>query len=140
MKNKKTKSFLIALFAFSLALSGGSLALLNKHSQPVHAEELRLEEIDPEETSEEAPEVGSSEEDDMDTPVSSSDSEETPIGEDSSSSTPTSTSTETTGEKEEAKTTASMPTWREISSVIKHTFIDAWKDLVAHIKKWFKRG
>ena len=32
------------------------------------------------------------------------------------------------------------PTFQEIFDVIKNTFVDAWNDLVTHIKKWFHIG
>jgi len=124
MKNKKIKLFLASIFALSLALSVGAFAF-SKEPLSVSASSLVFEGEEEESKDEEA----SNEE----TPA---EGEQTPASGEGES-TPASEET-LEGDETSTPTVTGKPSAKEIFGVLKNAFVDAWKDLVAHIKKWLK--
>ena len=148
MKNKKIKALIASLFALSLGLSV-TTTLKSKSIEPVSALSFEGEEaIDPDKEENVEEPVSSSEEKD-DTPVSSEEkpqetTEESVAPETTTTGTTEETSSQQTSESqsqsEEGKATSSSSLAKDVLGVFKHALIDAWHDLVAHIKKWLKRN
>ena len=113
MKKNKLKSLLTSLFALSLVFGAGAFASSTKVAEPASAIVL-LEEETPETTPEEETSKDSS----------SEESESKPAEESSSS-------------EGQIETVPATP--KNIFAAIGKTFRDAWLDLLAHIKKWFKK-
>ena len=125
MKSKKLKLFLSGLFALSLGLS--VITFSRKANEP---------EIVSVEAADEDP-VSSNEDPNID----SSDDQETPVT--PSEETPETPEEPAEGEEESAPKDASETPSVDISAkgilkMLIQIFKDAWKDLVAHIKRWFK--
>ena len=148
MKNKKIKLFLTSIFALSLALSVGAFAL-SKEPLSVSASSLVFEGEEEEETPEVISAPDTTEEVDEEDPKDEGTSnDETPADSDHAptsdategedETTPVSEETLNGDETSSTPTVTGKPSVGEIFGVLKNAFVDAWKDLVAHIKKWLK--
>lgn len=119
MKSKKLKSLLASLFALSLVFGAGAIVATTKVAEPTYAEVKREGEVDQ-----------GDEEEPIETTPEEDSSEETP--KESSSEESESSSSESTVQTEELNA-------KNVFKAIGKTFRDAWLDLLAHIKKWFKK-
>ena len=139
MKNKKIKLFLASIFALSLALSVGAFAFC-KEPLSVSASSLVFEGEEEEETPEVISAPDATEEESKDEEASTEETpaegEQTPASGEGES-TPASEET-LEGDETSVPTVTGKPSAKEIFGVLKNAFVDAWKDLVAHIKKWLK--
>lgn len=120
MKSKKFKSLIASIFAFSLVFGAGAIFATSKVAEPTYAEVKREGETDPGDESQEPSEASPQED------TSENSSEEAPKESGSESS------TESTVQTEEVNA-------KNIFKALGKTFRDAWLDLIAHIKKWFKK-
>jgi len=118
MKNKKFKSLIALIFAFSLALGGATLFAEAKAKEPA---QIVLAEDENEGDDEETPTTSEEE-----TP---SESEETP------STTPSEPAQESS---QEAKSQPAPVDAVSILKIFAKAFRDAIKDLIEHFKRWFK--
>jgi len=125
MKSKKLKSLLALLFALSLVFGAGTIFVTSKDAEPTYAEVKREGGVDPGDESEESSEVTPQEDSSETTPE-----EETP--KESSEESSESSASESTVATEDLNA-------KNVFKALGKAFRDAWLDLLAHIKKWFKK-
>ena len=120
MKGKKLKSLIASIFAFSLFFGAGAILVTSKVAKPTYAEVKREGEAEPGDESQEPSEATPQE-----------DTSENTSGEAAKES-GSEASSESTVQTEDVNA-------KNIFKALGKTFRDAWLDLIAHIKKWFKK-